>query len=172
LFNTPYGGDYEANQFSFYGLLFFPGIAKHHSFWGYWAYQNTEILGVNTATGKGLDNYTFRNQIPLPRGQSVARFQEFYSMSANYTLPVWYPDISLGPLLNVQRVRLNAFFDYGFGQSPLFKRSQAYTSVGAEVKFDINVMRFLPQFNVGFRYSKGINPSVSKYELLIGTINF
>jgi hypothetical protein len=98
-------------------------------------------------------------------------------MAINYTLPVWYPDISLGPVLNIQRVRANGFYDYGFGSSPGFatatsSSNRAYSSAGVEVKFDINVMRFLPQFNVGFRYSYGIQPSVTRFDVLIGSINF
>jgi len=129
---------------------------------------------VRVNTQEGLDNYMFRNQIPLPRGQSVSRFQNFYSMSANYALPIWYPDVNLGPLLNVQRVRVNAFFDYGFGSSLRYGEpiSQDYVSTGAEVKFDINVLRLLPQFDIGFRYSYGIKPYASEFEILIGTLNF
>jgi hypothetical protein len=168
--NTPFGGDYDGSQFSFYGLGYFPGLFKHHSLWGYWAYQHSQIDRVDLETGAGLNNYTFRNQIPLPRGQSVSRFQDFYSMSANYTFPVWYPDIALGPVVNVQRLRANAFYDYGFGQR--FEVNQAYSSVGAEVKLDINIMRFLPQFDIGFRYTRGLSPATSEYELLIGTFNF
>jgi hypothetical protein len=176
-YTTPYGGNYTGNQFSIYGTAYFPGLFKHHSIWGYWAYQSAEIDRLFYANKKGTEilennNYQFRNRIPLPRGLTVSRFQQFYSMSANYTMPVWYPDIAIGPLLNIQRVRLNGFFDYGYGSSPTFARSQTYLSAGAEVKFDINVMRFLPQFDIGFRYSVGIKPSVSLFEVLIGTFNF
>ena len=96
-------------------------------------------------------------------------------MSANYTLPVWYPDIALGPVLNIQRFRLNGFVDYGFGslarqQDTL---SESYLSAGVEAKFDINVLRFLPQLDIGFRYSYGFQPvAVSRFEFLLGTINF
>ncbi len=86
-------------------------------------------------------------------------------------MPVWYPDIAIGPLLNIQRVRVNGFFDYGFGKSSS-SSSTTYTSAGVEVKLDVNVMRLLPQLDIGFRYSKGINPATSLVELLIGTINF
>lgn len=174
LYGTPYGGDYSGSLFSFQGRLYFPGLKKHHSLWGYWAFQKSEISDVNVSSGKGIDNYTFRNQIPLPRGQSVGHFEDFYSMSVNYTMPIWYPDLTIGPLLNVQRVRANAFFDYGFGSSVINQqpRSQSYVSTGAEVKFDINIFRLLPQLDVGFRYSYGINPSVSKFEFLLGTLNF
>jgi hypothetical protein len=174
LYGTPYGGDYDGSQFSFQGRMFFPGLFKHHSLWGYYAYQSSEIADVFLSSGQGLDNYTFRNSIPLPRGQSVSRFENFYSMSANYTLPLWYPDISIGPLLNLQRIRANLFFDYGFGSSNVNQdpSQRTYTSTGAEVTFDINVFRLLPQFDIGFRYSYGISPAATRFELLIGSLNF
>lgn len=174
LYGTPYKGDYSGSLFAFQGRLFFPGLFKHHSLWGYWAYQKSDISDVRLSTGEGLDNYTFRNRIPLPRGQSVGRFENFYSMSANYTLPMWYPDLNVGPLVNVQRVRANAFLDYGFGNSEINQQviNQSYLSTGVEVKFDINVLRLLPQFDIGFRYAYGISPSTSKFELLLGTLNF
>ncbi|MEX2231032.1 MAG: hypothetical protein WD824_02640, partial [Cyclobacteriaceae bacterium] len=162
---TPFGGDFSGRLFSAFGILYFPGLARHHSFWTYGAYQHTKFEQVR-------QNYVFRNQVPTPRGQTVGRFQHFYSASANYTLPVWYPDIAIGPLLNIQRLRTNFFFDYGLGRSPLFTSSQEYSSVGVEAKVDINIMRFLPQFDIGVRFSKGLVPSTTEFEVLIGTFNF
>jgi hypothetical protein len=177
-YGTPYGGDYRGNQFSFYTTLYFPGLFKHHSFWGYWGYQKTkiELLSRTNNNNPYEDNgsYIFRNQIPLPRGLAISRFEDFYSMSGNYTFPVWYPDISIGPLVNFQRIRANAFVDYGFGSSTSRANpiSQTYLSVGGEVRVDLNVMRLLDQFNIGFRYSYGIQPSATRFEFLLGTINF
>jgi hypothetical protein len=169
-YQTPGGGDREGGLFSFIGYLYFPGVAKHHSLNGYWAYQNTL---VSTDFGEAFDDYLFRNSVPLPRGLDVGRFKEFYSMAVNYTFPLWYPDIAVGPLLNIQRVRANAFLDYAYGQYRLFNgQNQSYLSAGGEVKFDINIMRFLPQLDIGFRYAYGIDPSTTKYEVLIGTFNF
>lgn len=171
-YSTPYGGDFSGKQFSVYTQLYFPGFFKHHSLWGYWAFQSTDISKVYSNTESGRDNYIFNNQIPLPRGISVYRFEKFYSMSANYTLPLWYPDISIGPLLNLQRFRANVFYDYGFGSSPQFDSSQTYASVGGELRMDFNLMRYLPQLNVGFRYSYGLQPTASQFEFLIGFLNF
>lgn len=172
-YSTPYGGDFTGGQFSLYTTFYFPGLFKHHSLWGYWAYQSTDIpsFGQN---GEGFNNYLFRNQIPLPRGLAISRFEDFYSMSGNYTFPVWYPDIAIGPLVNFQRIRANAFVDYGFGSSTSRANpiSQTYLSVGGEVRVDLNVMRLLDQFNIGFRYSYGIQPSATRFEFLLGTINF
>lgn len=177
-YGTPYGGDYTGNQFSFYTTLYFPGLFKHHSFWGYWGYQKTriELLSRTNSNNPYEDNgsYIFRNQIPLPRGLVISRFEDFYTMSGNYTFPVWYPDIAIGPLVNFQRIRANAFVDYGFGSSTSRGNpvSQVYLSVGGEVRVDLNVMRLLDQFNIGFRYSYGIQPSATRFEFLLGTINF
>lgn len=164
-FETPYGGDFDGRLLSAMGVLYFPGLAKHHSLWTYGAWQHTKLEQVR-------QNYVFRNQVPTPRGHTVGRFQNFYSASANYTLPLWYPDIAAGPLLNIQRLRANVFFDYGLGESPLFQSSQEYSSVGIEARLDINILRFLPQFDIGVRYVRGLRPSTSEVELLIGTFNF
>ncbi len=183
LYNTPYGGDYSGAQFSAYGSLYFPGLVKHHSFWGYAAYQSSQIepLYYTDATRTEVaDNmsYQFRNQIPFPRGQSLPRFMNMYSTSVNYTLPLWYPDAALGPILNIQRLRANVFFDYARGSSTFASGNtvgESYSSVGGELKLDINVMRFLPQFNIGVRYSYGLLPSTTRanlFEILIGSFNF
>src|SRR5690606_34905717 len=58
-FNTPFGGDMRGQQVSVFGQLYFPGLAKHHSLWGYGAYQHTRF-------DFSADAYTFRNQIPVP----------------------------------------------------------------------------------------------------------
>jgi hypothetical protein len=161
---TPYGGDFRGDLLAVTGTLYAPGVFRHHSLWGYWAYQQTLVE-------READNYLFRNQIPVPRGLSVGRYQQFYSMSANYTLPIWYPDIALGPIVNIQRLRANAFLDYGFGRSELFSASRTFTSVGIEGRLDINIFRFLPQFDIGARYSVGLSPEGNRFEVLIGTFN-
>lgn len=182
LYSTPYGGDYTGYQFSAYGTAYFPGLFKHHSIWGHLAYQKSDVQQLfytDTTRSEVADNmsYQFRNQIPLPRGQSVSRFINMYSASVNYTLPLWYPDIAIGPLLNFQRFRGNVFFDYARGESTFTGGtvSQVYASIGGELRLDFNVMRFLPQFNVGLRYSYGLSPSTTKtnlFEVFIGGFSF
>jgi hypothetical protein len=164
-FETPFRGDFSGRLLSAFGVLFFPGAAKHHSLWTYGGWQYTEFV-------QERQNYVFRNQLPGPRGHSVSRFVNFYSVAANYTFPLWYPDVAIGPLVNFQRLRANVFFDYGLGDSPLFSTSQEYSSVGIEAKLDINILRFLPQFDIGVRYSKGLKPATSEFEVLFGTFNF
>jgi len=181
-YNTPYGGDYSGGQFSVYGTAFFPGLFKHHSIWGYYAFQHSDMAQMyysDTTRSEVADNmtYQFRNQIPLPRGQSVNRFINMHSMSINYTLPLWYPDIAIGPLLNLQRFRGNVFFDFAQGTGRYYGdvSMTRFASVGGELRLDFNVMRFLPQFNVGVRYSYGLLPSTTRtnlFEIFIGGFSF
>jgi hypothetical protein len=171
-YSTPYGGDFSGNIFGAYSQLYFPGLAKHHSLNGYVAYQRSQIEAVNLQARQGLDNYLFRNQIPTPRGQTISRFQTMYSAAGNYTFPIAYPDLRIGPLLDIQRVRGNVFADYAFGESKLNNTSQHYTSLGGEIKFDFNVMRLLQQFNVGFRYVYAVEQGVSQYQVVLGNIGF
>ena len=169
-YSTPYGGDFEGGLISAIGYLYLPGLAKHHSLNGYAAIQ--EHLNTHDLAESG-DDYFFRNTVPVPRGMSVGRFKRFFSASANYLLPLWYPDIALGPIVNIQRFRLNVFADYAFGNRSYFAEvDRSYLSVGGELKADLNFMRFLPQFDLGVRYSYGISPSVQKIEVVIGTFNF
>lgn len=167
---TPFGGDFEGGVISAKAYLFFPGLFKHHSIYGYAAHQRTTISQPADA-----NDYLFRNTVPVPRGINdyISRYREFTSASINYTMPLWYPDIAMGPVLNVKRVRLNLFGDFAIAERQLFSNaSNEFSSAGAEVKFDINVLRFYPQFDIGFRYSRGLDPSVNSYEVLIGTFNF
>jgi hypothetical protein len=170
--NTPFqASDFKGELFSALAILYFPGIMNHHSFWGYGGYQRTFFSQRD-------NNYLFRNQLPAPRGHSILRLQDYYIVTGNYTLPLWYPDIAVGPLLNIQRIRGNAFVDYAYGERPNFSGvgssviKRTYTSIGGELKMDFNVMRLLQQFNIGVRYSYPIETQSPTFEVIIGNIGF
>jgi hypothetical protein len=181
LYNTPYGGDFEGQLWAVRSTLYFPGLFKHHYLYTRLAYQES-LQGVET------DLYTFRNQIPKPRGHGYPEDETFFSVSANYALPLWYPDISLGPILNIQRIKANLFYDYGEGAGLQYfynvnsnlayasVNDEVYQSVGIETTFDFNIMRFLPKFELGvrstYRFANAYNTSGLVFEFMIGNIGF
>jgi hypothetical protein len=181
LYSTPYGGDFRGQLFATRGSFYFPGFAKHHSVVLRAGYQK-EMSGVGD-----VSLYTFRNRIARPRGFTYPFDSEFRAVSVNYALPIWYPDISLGPLVNIQRLRANAFFDFGQGLGTNWfygdsgwahgvRTDNYYRSVGAEFTVDVNVMRLLPQLDLGLRTTY-INPTSSSdrrlvVEFVLGTLNF
>ncbi len=180
-YSTPYIGDFDGKLFAIRSTFYFPGLAKHHYFYLRGAYQKS-LQGIDR------NIYTFRNRIPKPRGYSYPTDEKFVTLSANYSLPVWYPDIAIGPLLNIQRVKLNGFFDYGKGSGRQYfyhptkndvyssTTDDTYKSIGVETTFDFNVMRFLPKFEVGFRTTyltaNRYSDSGMVFEILIGNIGF
>ncbi|GAA0894493.1 hypothetical protein GCM10009122_41740 [Fulvivirga kasyanovii] len=178
--SSPFGGDYDAGQLALRGTLYFPGLFKHHSFYLRGAYQH-KSWKLDTLNN---DTYLLSNQIPLPRGYSHSTWEDFFAASANYTLPLWYPDIALGPLLNLKRIRTNLFYDYGYSEIDLVNQAQrvrlqredTYHSVGADVLFDVNFLRFPADIALGFRFSyaepNNFKSGGSKFEFLISNISF
>ena len=181
LYNTPYGGDFKGKLAAVRTSFFFPGLAKHHSITLRGGYQ----VGAESDPFSS-NQYYFRNRVFRPRGFSYLFDQQFRSASFNYALPVWYPDINIGPMLNIQRLRANAFYDFGqsVGKNYFFRDDGAilvsnvgrnYHSVGAEFTVDVNVMRLLPQLDLGLRTTY-INPD-GRYtgrlvvEFVLGTLN-
>lgn len=182
LYSTPYGGDFRGQLWTLRGTFYFPGVAKHHSLYSRIGYQVSN-QGIET------DLYTFRNRLFKPRGYSYPTDETFYSFSMNYSLPLWYPDIALGPVLNIQRVKANLFYDYGSGKGTNYYYSvnypglvllsytdAVYKSYGVEATFDINIMRFLPKFELGFRATyvtaNAYKNAGTVFEFLIGNIGF
>ncbi len=180
-YNTPFSGDFTGNLIAIRSGLFFPGFAKHHSI-------NFRIDYQKRALGVEANLYTFRNSIFRPRGFGYPLDETFTSIASNYALPLIYPDINIGPLLNIQRIKANVFFDYGKAEGfvPVyevgaptiraFDSASIYKSTGFEITFDINIMRFLPKFEIGFRstylFSTRFTPSGQSFEFLIGNIGF
>jgi WD40-like Beta Propeller Repeat len=180
-YSTPYGGDFKGSLWVLRGTAFLPGLLKHHSFYLRGGYQSS-------FTSYDPNTYTFRNRVYKPRGYSYPNDQKFYSISGNYTFPAWYPDIALGPVLNIQRIIVNGFYDYGNGQgtSYFYHNSKPeiyygteranYLSQGCEVLFDFNFMRLLQQLELGFRVThrqaNQFNNSGVVVEFLVGNIPF
>jgi hypothetical protein len=169
------GSDFTGAYTALSGYAFFPGVVKHHSLWFIGAYQNTLITIED-------NNYWFRNRIPRPRGFSYPTDEDFYFGSVNYEFPLWYPDISLGPLLNIKRIKTNLFYDSGYGSTYATRqqgnqligidRQRYYTSFGAEFRFDFNFMRLLQELELGVRFVYAVQTESPQVQLIIGDLGF
>ncbi len=169
-FDTPFKGgegaasffknsDYSSRLWSAEAYLYLPGALPNHSFRLRGAYQNEEIA-----------NYRFQSGIQFVRGFTYQSFTNLSTFSAYYALPLWYPDLALGPVLNIQRLRTTAFFDYGIGSTEDIEKR--FYSVGADLLLDFNVMRYLPVFSGGARIVYVPEQETFLFNLLIGSIRF
>lgn len=176
-------GDFDGRLSAMRYTLFLPGVLKHHSLYFRGGVQSRKI-------NPSLDLYMFSNRISRPRGYAYFTDTDASSILSNYTLPIWYPDIDLGPFLNFKRIKVNLFYDYGksrviqynlrrndnsiFGE--VTDVTAKYISYGAEVTFDFNFMRLLNEFEVGVRFvnaeANNLDLGQSKVELIIGSLGF
>jgi len=164
--HTPYQGDYLGGLFAGELRFFFPGFFRHHSLQLRSSYLNQELTNGN-------NTYLFSSPVLFTRGYSYLIFEQYVNNSVNYALPLLYPDLHIGPLINLQRIYTNLFFD--IGTRFVNDETDNFRSVGAEVSFDFNLLRFLTLFNMGFRYSYAIDRVPSQqhnFQLLIGNFGF
>lgn len=131
------------------GTLLFPGLARTHSlnFRGAWKKETVQLT------------YRFADDFVMPRGYRPDPFGEISVVSANYELPLWYPDIALGPVVFVQRFRANLFYDYS--EARLVRQNRHLNSTGAELMVDLRFLRLFSSTLV-FRFSHPQNKGLAE----------
>jgi hypothetical protein len=138
-------GSTKGHLFSARSYLYFPGLFPQNS------------LKLGACFDKQLDfdendyshNYYFSNLTSFPRGYTSYTMDKIYKLSADYQLPLWYPDLSIGPLMYIKRIRAGVFFDYGkgyFGQN-----MSKYKSLGGSITLEFNIFRYKYPLEVGLQ---------------------
>jgi len=93
--------------------------------------------------------YQFSNGLNF-RGIGTVSGRQVVRISADYHLPLLYPDIGFAGLVYLYRVRANAFYEYGkFINASMSGSRQA---VGLELVCDLNLINEVP-LSVGLRYT-------------------
>jgi hypothetical protein len=147
------------NLFSSQASFYLPGMVKHHSLMLTGVYQN-----------QGEGTYSFTSPVNYARGyKRIGGFRDFTRISIDYKFPVAYPDLRLGPIVYLKRIKANLFYDYGYAKNKF--RSNTFQSVGAEITNDVHLFNFLAPLNLGFRYLYRPTNNTSAIELIFG-INF
>ncbi len=141
------GGDLKGDVFSSRADIFLPGLARNHSF---------HFIGAFRKEAE-LDNYRFSDYFVYPRGYNKNIADEYYRFGVNYHFPIWYPDLSIGPLAFVKRVKANVFYDHGLRKLNFpFEVQDVINSTGFELTFDFRAFRLL-EIDIGVRYSYLLN---------------
>ena len=101
--------------------------------------------------------YQFTDVFEYPRGFTGILNDRFSMISANYSLPLFYPDKGVAGITYFKRIRANLFYDTGTAMLGTVSRN--YTSTGFECIFDNVHMNILP-LSFGFRQAfmlQGVN---------------
>lgn len=89
--------------------------------------------------GQEVDGYAFGTAFTWPRGYLYTPHHLLGRASVDYRFPLLYPDLTLGPLAYIKRVRGGLFADYGLGLDD--GSSTPYRSAGVELDLDLSVLR-------------------------------
>jgi len=144
---APWDTDLYSNRRYARGTLFFPGVARNHSLVIKAGYEN------QSPTRKLI----FNNAVPWPRGYRGNLVSEkLVSLSADYTMPLLYPDLAAGSLLYLKRIRSSLYYDhsrstgtYDYSAGVYTPGDADYNSIGAELLADFYVLRFPFEISAG-----------------------
>ena len=132
LYNTPYGGDFEARQFAAQATFYFPGFFQ--------ASFPIHTVGIPGKSARCRNQPISSETKLLNRGDTVIPLMKrSTSFSVNYALPIWYPDIALGPILYIQRIKANCFYDYGKGTGTILLQTPTLTVCILHNRCDLSV---------------------------------
>ena len=159
LTGTPWDSELYNSRSYARATLFFPGIMANHSL-------SAKAGWENQAPARKL---IYRNSIPWPRGlRDELIAEKLFSFSADYTMPLLYPDLAAGSLLYLKRIRGTLFWDYARGEkindysNRSFNPGTAeYSSFGSELMADFYLMRFPFEMSAGVR--GGYIPGEQRY---------
>lgn len=131
----------EAKETDFIINLYLLGLAKQHYF---------IISGVTINQNKSKDTqklYLFGNSNATVRGYESVRTQSFNKITADYWLPLCYPDAGIPGLIWCKRIKASIFGDVA--QSKIFNQKYNYLSYGGKLIFDINFLRIPNDLSIG-----------------------
>ena len=134
-------------QFIGSGALYVPGLMKSHNLVFTGSFQQRDTLS----------QVVFADRFAYSRGYTGRYFSRMWRLSANYHLPVIYPDWGFGNILYLQRVRLNAFYDFSKVYSKDKTQSRDQRSAGGELFVDTRWWNQYP-LSFGFRVSYLMDP--------------
>lgn len=141
------------NQYFAQARLFFPGICHNHSLMLTLGYEKKFKFDTNI--------YIIANAISPIRGLNYY-LNDIIKFSADYSFPLFYPDINIPYLLFIKRFRTNLFFDYAFVNN--FKSIYNY---GIEIFADFNILRmWFFEISLGWRFNLS-NYSQQKVEIIM-----
>ena len=148
--STPFGGIDIGEIKAIHAYLFFPGLMRNHGIRVYNGYQERK----NTEAA-----ISFSDPIRYPRGSQRFRNSQMYSLAVDYAFPIVYPDISLGLLTYLKRIRASLFYDYAHLKGNIYdqdghvrgKYSGNLEGLGLDLYGDGHFLRLVAPISAGLR---------------------
>ena len=138
--SQPFDKQLSGNLFAVESFLYFPGIARNHTFLANFNYQ--ESSGIRTNTSEIGRVYGYNNIAAKSKLENTLLF--------NYRFPIAFPDAEIGPLAYITNVRGGLFCHYeNIGKDTNLSQPKTY---GFELYSSMNLLRYQPVFDLGTRF--------------------
>ncbi|MBE0675002.1 MAG: hypothetical protein IH591_10105, partial [Bacteroidales bacterium] len=135
--NAPFDSEIYGTIASLRASLYFPGVIRNHG------------LRVRLQAERQVpEEYIQYNRINFPRGYSEIISECLKTISTDYVFPIAYPDIAIGSIAYIKRIRGSLFYDRSQGRENRFlaarqyvAEKQTFSSLGGELLTDFNLLR-------------------------------
>ena len=145
-----------------YGRVYLPGVAQHHSLRLSASWQKQETK-----------QYLFGTWLSFPRGYYNYRTEKLNIATADYSLPICYPDWNLSFLWYLKRITTNLFCDIAQNHyrtmdgatKQLIWQTGNMCSLGIDMLADVHLLQIQFPINMGIRTvyipeSRDVQPSL------------
>ena len=114
----------------------------------------------------------YHNSLDFPRGYNSSLVlplaENLQSVSGEYFLPIWYPDINISSIIYFKRLRGSLFYDYS--RAKIFNTESSdfnpdydiFTSAGGSLIMDLHFLRIRFPISLGVEYA--YLPSLNRNE--------
>ncbi|MFP5079588.1 hypothetical protein [Pedobacter sp. JCM 36344] len=137
--HQPFDNNLVGGLFAAEGYLYFPGLARNHSFLANFNYQNS--WGIRRFDREINSVYGYNNILAKSKLENTLLF--------NYRFPIVFPDLEIGPLAYVRNLRASLFCHYeNIGTETNLSEPKTY---GFELRSNMNVLRYQPNVELGGR---------------------
>lgn len=131
-------------------VFYLPGLMKNHGIRIYGGAQLTQNEG----------SVGYSDVVNYARGWGRINTNRFFTATADYKLPILYPDYDFLELVYLKRLKTAFFGDFSRLEGNYYYKGEIsgtfvkdITSLGVELTADANILRFYAPVNIGFRAS-------------------
>jgi hypothetical protein len=131
-------------------VIYLPGLMKNHGIKIYGGAQQTH----------NSSSLGYSDVVNYARGWGRINTNNLYTATADYKLPLLYPDFNFFELVYLKRLKVALFGDFTRLEGNYYRDGELsgtfikdITSVGAELTADANLLRFYAPANMGLRAS-------------------
>ena len=161
---APFDKNIYGSAVSLRSALFFPGFLPNNSI----------KIRIEKEKQLPVRDIFFGNRVSLPRGYNNIFPTDIDLLSADYVLPLAYPDFNIASLLYLKRIRTGLFYDYATGPGNSFYQFSAnglvplynnpdkisFRSFGFELLADFHLLRIPFMISGGIQSAwKNLNES-------------